>query len=209
MTRPSRATTSGRAYLDLLARARREGRPSDELFALYVLERFLYRLSVSEYRDRLVLKGGMLMSAFGQRRPTRDIDLLAKSTSNEPAAVAALVRDIAVIDAHDGVAYDASQITTRMIRGQDLYAAVRVTVPARVDRARQRLRIDVNVGDPITPAPAMVSYPALLRDPFPLLAYPIVTVLAEKLVTIVARGDTTTPERDFADVLLLAGRKAS
>lgn len=73
------------------------------------LERFLYRLSVSDHRDRLVLKGGMLLSAFGQRRPTRDIDLLAKSTSHEPAAVAALVADIAVIDADDGVAYDTAR----------------------------------------------------------------------------------------------------
>src|SRR5262245_12829031 len=73
MTRPSRATTSGRAYLDLLTRARRETRPADELLTLYVLERLLYRLSVSAHRDRLVLKGGMLPSEFGQRRPTRDI----------------------------------------------------------------------------------------------------------------------------------------
>lgn len=71
--------------------------------------------------------------------------------------------------------------------------------------ARQPLRIDVNVGDPVTPAPTIVSYPALLGQPFPLLAYPIEAVLAEKLVTMVARGDTTTRDRDFADVLLLAG----
>jgi len=129
MTRPSRATASGRAYLDLLTRARHEGRPSDELLALYVLERFLYRLSVSAHRDRLILKGGMLLSAFVQRRPTRDIDLLAKATSNEPGAVAALVGEIAALHADDGVIYENSQMTTRMIREQDLYAAVRVTVP--------------------------------------------------------------------------------
>ena len=64
MTRPSRATTSGREYLDLLARARRERRPADELLMLYVLERFLDRLSASAHRDRLVLKGGMLLSAI-------------------------------------------------------------------------------------------------------------------------------------------------
>lgn len=189
MTRPSRATTSGRAYLDLLARARREGRPADELLTLYVLERFLYRLSVSAHRDRLVLKGGMLLSAFGRRRPTRDIDLLARTISNEPAAVAALVREIAAVQADDGIVYETGQMTTRTIREQDLYAAVRVAVPARVDRARQPLRIDVNVGDPVTPAPTVISYPALLGEPFPLLAYPIEAVLAEKLVTIVARGD--------------------
>jgi Nucleotidyl transferase AbiEii toxin, Type IV TA system len=150
MTRPSRATASGRVYLDLLARARRESRPSDELLALYVLERFLYRLSVSTHRDHLILKGGMLLSAFGQRRPTRDIDLLAKATSSEPEAVAALVSEIAALETDDGVSYQASQVTTRIIREQDLYAAVRVAVPARIDRARQPLRIDVNVGDPVT-----------------------------------------------------------
>jgi hypothetical protein len=205
MTRPSRATTSGRAYLDLLTRARRESRPSDELLGLYVLERFLYRLSVSAHRDRLILKGGMLLSAFGQRRPTRDIDLLAKATSNERAAVAALVGEIAALQVDDGVIYETSQMTTRTIREHDLYPAVRVAVPARIDRARQPLRIDANVGDPVTPAPVVVSYPALLGEPFPLLAYPIETVLAEKLVTMVARGDTNTRDRDFADVLLLVG----
>jgi nucleotidyltransferase AbiEii toxin of type IV toxin-antitoxin system len=144
----------------------------------------------------------MLLSAFGPRRPTRDIDLLAKTTSNEPAAAVKLVREITTVEADDGVVYDTSRMTTRMIREQDLYAAVRVAVPARIDRARQPLRIDVNVGDPVTPAPAVVSYPALLGEPFPLLAYPIEAVLAEKLVTIVARGDTTTRDRDFAGVLL-------
>lgn len=118
-----------------------------------MLERFLYRLSVSAYRDSLVLKGGMLLSAFGRRRPTRDIDLLAKSSSNEPAAVAALVRAIAAVKADDGVVYETGQMTTRTIREQDPYTAVRVAVPTRVDRARQPLRIDVNVGDPVSPAP--------------------------------------------------------
>lgn len=206
MTRPSRATASGRACLDLQARARREGRPADELLTLYVLERFLYRLSVSAHRDRLILKGGMLLFAFGQRRPTRDIDLLAKATSNEPAVVAALIREIAAVEVDDGAVYETGQTSARVIREQDLYAAVRVAVPARIDRARQSLRIDVNVGDPVTPAPTIVSYPALLGRSFPLLAYPIEAVLAEKLVTMVARGDTTTRDRDFADVLLLAGR---
>jgi len=74
---PTRATTAGRAYLDLRRRARAEGRGTDELLVLYVLERFLYRVSVSDHRHRLVLKGGMLLAALDQRRPTRDVDLLA------------------------------------------------------------------------------------------------------------------------------------
>ena len=104
----------------------------------------------------------MLLFAFGQRRPTRDIDLLAKATSNEPAVVAALIREIAAVEVDDGAVYETGQTSARVIREQDLYAAVRVAVPARIDRARQSLRIDVNVGDPVTPAPTIVSYPALL-----------------------------------------------
>jgi len=188
MTRPSRDTTAGRVYLDLRARARRDGRGTDELLALYVLERFLYRLSISAHRDRLVLKGGMLLAAFDQRRPTRDVDLLATATPNDVDTVAALVREVVTVDVDDGVVYEPERLTARTIREQDQYAAVRVVVPSRVGRAQQPLRVDVNVGDPVTPAPVEISYPALLGEPFRLVGYPIETVLAEKLVTMVARG---------------------
>ena len=67
MSQPTRQSTTGRVYLDLRARARREGRPTDELFVLYVLERFLCRLSVSSQKSRFVLKGGMLLAAFDER----------------------------------------------------------------------------------------------------------------------------------------------
>lgn len=83
MNIPSRDSKAGQVYLDLQAKARREHRPTDELFEMYVLERFLYRLSLSAYRNRLVLKGGMLLAAFDDRRPTRDVDLLARATTSE------------------------------------------------------------------------------------------------------------------------------
>lgn len=70
MRRPSHGTPAGDAYLALRRLAREQGRGTDELLVLYVLERFLYRLSRSEHRDRLVLKGGMLLAALDQRRPT-------------------------------------------------------------------------------------------------------------------------------------------
>lgn len=203
MSRPSRETVTGRAYLDLQARARREGRPTDELFVLYVLERFLYRLSLSDLRDRLVLKGGMLLAAFGDRRPTRDVDLLALSVSNDIAAVAAVVRTVLAVEVDDGVVFEPDRLTTEIIREQDIYAGVRMAVPARLHRAQHPLRIDVNVGDPVTPGPVEVQYPALLGNPFPVVGYPIETVLAEKIVTMIDRGDATTRERDFADVAIL------
>lgn len=206
MSRPTRDITSGRAYLDLQALARRKGRPTDELVVLFILERFLYRLSRSVHRERLVLKGGMLLAAFDERRPTRDVDLLARGTQNDIDVVSALIRQVLDVEVDDGVSFDTAQLDARIIREHELYAGVRVVVPARVGRARHPLRVDVNVGDPVTPAPREVRFPALLAGPFPVVAYPIETVLAEKIVTMIDRGDTTTRDRDFADVVLLTRR---
>ena len=206
MTRPSRDTTAGRVYLDLRAKARTEGRGTDELLVLYILERFLYRLSISEHRDRFVLKGGMLLAAFDERRPTRDVDLLGLAITNDTESVAAVMAEIAAIEVDDGVSFQPDQLNTRLIREQDVYAAVRVAMPASVATATLALKVDVNVGDPVTPAPVEVSYPALLDEPFTMVGYPLATMLAEKLVTMIARGDTTTRVRDFADVWLLTGR---
>ena len=205
MTRPTRETTAGRVYLDLRKRARAEGRGTDELLVLYVLERFLYRLSISVHRDRLVLKGGMLLAVFEERRPTRDVDLLGLAIANDVDSVAALVTEITAIEVDDGVVFRPEQVTTQTIREQDVYAAVRITMPATVSTAEVALKVDVNVGDPVTPAPVEVTYPALLDEPFTMIGYPLETVLAEKLVTMIARGDTTTRDRDFADVWLLTG----
>lgn len=206
MSRPSRVSAGGRAYLDLQAKARREGRPTDELLILYLLERFLYRVSISAHRSQLVLKGGMLLAAFDERRPTADVDLLATAIANEVATISAVVREVLASDVDDGVVFEPDALRAQVIRDADPYTGVRITVPARVDRARHPLRVDINVGDPITPAPVEVSYPALLDEPFDLVGYPLETVLAEKIVTMIDRGDATTRDRDFADVYVLTGR---
>lgn len=206
MSRPTPATPAGRAYLALRARARRDGRPTDELLVLYILERFLYRLSISEHRDRLVLKGGMLLAAFDERRPTGDVDLLARSIANDVDSISEVVRQILAVPAGDGVAFDVGALRAAVIRDAELYSGVRIVVPASVDRARHPLRIDVNVGDPITPGPIVVDYPALIDEPFSLVGYPLASVLAEKIVTMIDRANTTTRDRDFADVYLLARR---
>jgi hypothetical protein len=193
--------------LDLRARARREGRPTDELLVLYVLERF-HRLSVSSHRSRFVLKGGMLLAAFDDRRPTGDVDLLAANITNDAETISRLIREILAIGVDDGVAFEPDGLRAAVIREADPYTGVRITVPASIARARHPLRIDVNVGDPVTPAPVEIAYPTLLGEPFEVLGYPIETVLAEKIFTMVDRRDATTRERDFADVLILAGRHA-
>ncbi|MEI2812209.1 MAG: nucleotidyl transferase AbiEii/AbiGii toxin family protein [Candidatus Microthrix subdominans] len=206
MSPVSRATTAGRIYLDLQQLARTTRRPTDELLRTYVLERFLWRVGQSTHRDRLILKGGLLMAAFGERRPTADVDLLARDLSSDREIVSAMVASIANVESDDGVVFAVDDLAASSIRGDENYPGVRVKMPARIDRAKSILRVDVNVGDPVTPAPVLFEYPGLLGEPFPVAGYPFETVLAEKIATMIDRGALTTRERDFADVYLLTGR---
>ena len=210
MSRPSRDTPEGRVYLALQALARTTGRGTAEMLQLYVLERFVARVAASSTSDRLVLKGGVLMAAFGQRRPTRDVDLLALDLDNTPETVRQLVKEIAVQDLHDGLNIDPDSLRARIIREGAHYAGVRVRLEARLATARIIFHVDVNVGDPVEPPPAFTDLPSLLgAPPIRVLAYPIEMVVAEKLVTALERGGTNTRWRDFVDLLLLKDRVLS
>jgi hypothetical protein len=210
MSRISRGTPAGDAYLDLKTQARRSGRPTDELIQLYLLECFLARLVISSMRDKLVLKGGVLLATFGDRRPTRDVDLAGLDISNDSDAVLSLVRVILNVQLpDDGVEFDPDSATAEIIREEHEYAGVRVSASARLASARSRFHVDVNVGDPIWPEPAVVSLPRLLGGPPIVLAgYPLAMVYAEKIVTAVQRGTANTRWRDFADVWTLSNRHA-
>jgi len=150
----------------------------------------------------------MLLATLGARRATQDIDLLARDLDVEHASVAEVVARIATIDVDDGVRYDTEQLTTRDIRDDEIYGGIRVAMPAHLDRANITFRLDLNVGDPVTPAPVDVDYPSLLGESFKLRAYPIATVVAEKVVTMMQRGETNTRERDIADIIVLTRRHA-
>ena len=200
MTPVSRGTAGGEAYLDLQKLARELGRPTDELLRSYVLERFLWRVAASPYRQQLVLKGGMLMAILAERRPTADVDMLARAMPNDLQHVSNVVSEIVQVPSGDGVTYQPDQMKVGTIRDGDTYPGVRVSVPAQIDRAKALLRVDINVGDPVTPGPVVVEYPGLLGEQFEVVGYPVETVLAEKVVTMLDRGELTTRERDFADV---------
>ena len=198
MSAPSRATPAGRAYLDLRNKARHDHRPVDELLQLYVLEGFLARLAASGRADQFVLKGGVLLAAFDERRPTRDVDLQAQALDNDAEVVRAAVCEIAGSALDDGVTFNVEAATAEVIRNEEPYAGVRVTMGAQLATARPHFHVDVNVGDPITPAPISVRVPRLLGGVLAVRGYPLAMVHAEKVVTAVARGTVSTRCRDFA-----------
>lgn len=203
--RPTRQTVAGRAYLDLQNLARRQHRPTDELHELYALEGFLARLAGSPHADRLVLKGGVLLAAYDARRPTRDVDMQAREMSNQAAEILQVVREIAGVAMDDGLVFDTAGASAEVIRDEDSTAAC-----GHADRtlsaARLSLHVDINVGDPIWPAPRRVELPRLLGGVIRLSGYPLHMIYAEKIVTAVQRGTANTRWRDFADLYLLIGR---
>ncbi|RAS63741.1 nucleotidyltransferase AbiEii toxin of type IV toxin-antitoxin system [Lentzea atacamensis] len=212
MSRPTKTTPGGRAYLDLQNRARRERRSTQELQTLYVLERWLARLAASPHAGQFVLKGGMLLAVFDARRPTADADLLARNLANDEESVIARVVDVARVelDPEDGVVFLVDTATAQSIRDDDLYAGVRITMSCRISTASVKLKLDINFGDPVTPAPRLLDLPSQRPGiaPVPVLGYPIETVLAEKTSTAIALREANTRVRDYVDLYTLTGRQA-
>ncbi len=199
----SEAPTPQEVYRALQRQARREGRGVQELFEFYLLERFLYRLSISPYRDHFVLKGGLLLTVLGARRPTRDADVLAWGIAVDEENLIAVVGEISSIPDDDGIIFDASATRASVIRELAAYPGLRISVPATLGTARLQLRLDVNFGDPV--GPQEIEYPTLLaKGTINLLGYPLEAVIAEKVETMISRGDANTRERDYADVLALS-----
>jgi hypothetical protein len=176
---------------------------------LYVVERWLARLSASPYADQFVIKGGMVLAAYDARRPTADLDALARSVANDEAAVLSRVAEIARLapSIDDGVVYRTETATARVIRDQALYAGLRIAMDCQIAAATVKFRLDVNFGDPITPEPSIVTLPPLrpVLEPVRVLGYPIETILAEKLSTAIALGPANTRVRDYADIYTLIG----
>lgn len=195
-----------RRYLDLQALARRDKRDTQELLTLYGLEGVLARLARTEHADRLVLKGGMLLAAFDQRRPTRDLDMHAEQLASDLDTIRDLVIDVARVPIDDGLVFDLGRVAAEAIREDDDYQGVRVSIAATLHTAQLFPKVDINVGDPLWPAPQPVELPRLLGgEPLQLRGYPLHMVLAEKIVTAVFRGTGSTRWRDFADIYLLTG----
>ncbi|MBI3767527.1 MAG: nucleotidyl transferase AbiEii/AbiGii toxin family protein [Deltaproteobacteria bacterium] len=191
----------------LLNRAKRTGDDFQTLLTSFCLERFLYRLGVSDARQRFVLKGAMLLRLWSDQpyRATRDLDLLRKGEGSFDA-IRSDIRLICATEVKpDAVVFNPAAIRIEAIRAEDEYAGTRVTLPARCGTARLNLQIDMGFGDSVWPAPRCCAYPALLDFPPPkVLAYPRDAVVAEKLEAMVVLGDRNSRIKDFFDLHYLA-----
>lgn len=180
--------------------------PTQEYLIRHLLESFLNRLTCTVHAEDFILKGGLLLAAYGARRPTKDADANAVSADVTAEHLTDVVHDIAAVEAGDGVVFDTDTITVQEIREQADYPALRLRVKARIGPWAGTAAWDVSTGDPIIPAPRRVRIDRVLGEPIELLGYAPETTIAEKGVTILERGITSTRWRDYIDVVQLAGQ---
>ena len=177
--------------------------PTEEYLVRHALESFLDRLNRTPHALDFVLKGGILLAAYGARRPTRDVDAEAVNTPLTIEHLTVVVRDVVALEVDDGVVFDLESLTIREIREQSEYPGLRVKVAVAIGSWKGSITWDVSTGDPIVPAPRMVELPRLIGEPIRLLGYAPETSIAEKGVTILERGRTSTRWRDYVDIVAL------
>ncbi|MFZ5793809.1 MAG: nucleotidyl transferase AbiEii/AbiGii toxin family protein [Pseudomonadota bacterium] len=203
---PKNMAVSVRDRLTARARERREN--AQLLMTRYVIERLLFRLSLSPHRERFVLKGAMLFSLWADDpyRATGDLDLLGMG-ENAPEQLAAIFQEILTVAVDDdGIVFRPETLRAAAARAEDEYAGVRIDFVAELAGARLPVHVDIGFGDAITPGAIEIEYPSLLGQPTAhLRAYPPETVVAEKFQAMVALGMLNTRLKDFYDIWAIAG----
>ena len=170
----------------------------------YMMERFLERISLSKYRDKFILKGGMLVAAMVglDARSTMDLDATVKGINVNVNDVADLIAGIVSVPIDDGVTFRVNKGSEIMDEGE--YPGIRVSMTTVFDGVVTPLKIDISTGDAITPREVRYSFKLMLdARSIDIWAYNLETVLAEKLETIITRATTNTRMRDFYDIYIL------
>ena len=187
--------------------AKQNGSDPITLLRIYMMERFLERITYSKYKDDFIVKGGILVtSMIGiSMRSTMDIDTTIRNfdlTKEETTRIINEIKDISLDDHIEFILNDVSDIMDNME-----YPGIRIHMDAKLENLIVPIKIDISTGDVITPREVRYEYPLLLEDKsIQLWSYNLETILAEKIQTILSRGLLNTRMRDFYDVTTLFDR---
>jgi len=179
--------------------------PAQVVLQNVMFERFLDRLSKSEYRDKFVIKGGILVSALVglDARATMDLDTTLRKLTLTEEKVREAVEKICVVDLSDDISFRINSVAP--IRRDDVYGGFRVKIEALYEDIVTPLSIDVSTGDVITPEAVEYEIGGIMEDTvrIKVWGYNIETALAEKVETILSRDVLNTRPRDYYDVYIL------
>ena len=197
--------TTARQLKDLVRNlSKKKSADAQILMRNYMMERFLERISLSEYKNQFILKGGMLVAAMVglDARATMDLDATIKGTNVSVEDVEMIISQIISIPLDDGVSFRVKRISEIMEEAD--YPGVRVSMETKFDGVITPLKIDISTGDVITPREIKYKFNLMLEDrTIEVWAYNLETVLAEKLETVISRNVTNTRMRDFYDIYIL------
>lgn len=188
--------------------AQQNGYTFQEMLVYYGLERTIYRLSVSEYAEHFVLKGGIFLYAVftgKYERATTDIDFLARSISNSKDKMKSVFQKILSSEYDDGLKYDTDSVTVEDITEFKEYHGLHISVTAYLDRTKIPIGIDIGFGDVIFPDSVKMDFPVILDMDAPKInAYSVESVVAEKLEAIIHNGFLNSRYKDFYDIYILS-----
>ena len=197
--------TTARQLKDLIRNlSKKKSADAQILMRNYMMERFLERISLSEYKNQFILKGGMLVAAMVglDARATMDLDATIKGTNVSVEDVEMIISKIISIPLNDGVLFRIKRISETMEEAD--YPGVRVSMETKFDGVITPLKIDISTGDIITPREIKYNFNLMLENrTIEVWAYNLETVLAEKLETVISRNVTNTRMRDFYDIYIL------
>lgn len=185
-------------------KAKEEGVPPQLVMQNYLLERLLERISLSPWRDCVVIKGGMLISSLigADKRSTKDLDTTVRGFALTHENAERAFREIAAVSVNDGFAFEFVRVED--IREADAYPGIRVHMVAAYEKMSSPVTVDVTTGDRITPDAVEYRYPLMFDErALSLMAYPLATILAEKLETVISRDVANTRPRDYYDLHML------
>ena len=190
----------------ILNRSRAGGPGFLESIKDYGMERFLYRMGISRYRDSFVLKGALMFKVWDikERRRTLDIDLLSY-LKNDPDLIVKVIREICEIQVkEDGIIFDPGSVNIENIgKGQD-YAGLRLKFTGKLEQAVIPMQIDFGFGDNVFPDPKFYKYPTILDMPSPeIKGYPVESMISEKFHAMVTHGALNSRMKDFYDIWII------
>ena len=180
----------------------------NQILLLYFQERLLYRISISSYKNKFFLKGGLLILSMTEfkTRPTKDMDFLARGVSNDINDIEDLFRRICDIKVNDGVTFASDTIVTERITEGAEYQGVRIKVKSFLGNARRMLQLDIGFSDIIVPKPQIMDYPVFLEDQKSpkIKTYSLESVIAEKFEAMLRLSTINSRMKDFYDIYIIS-----
>jgi len=177
---------------------------SAQLYQMFFFERILERISISRYKDNIILKGGLLLSSIigEDMRTTKDMDATLKSVLLEKSNVLNIMNEILAIPLNDSVKFEIVDI--KDIQEEDEYGGFKINIVGMLEKLRVNMFVEFTTGDKITPKEIDYNYNSIFEDKkISILAYTIETILAEKFETIISRSIANTRLKDFYDIYIL------